>query len=384
MTTAEVGRRRVLVFALLIAIAFGGISFWSWWGDREELRSGSKVVAQGGDPLEIDDIPTTYRAVYRYENRAGGKLVLTSEKVWVRRPFAARIESYAGPVARGRPTTLRQSVFGTLVNDSEGTAEPLNIAVPPSIASGDLRPDVIIEEALESRQLFIREQREIIGRRCQVYRAGSSMLAGDVPRFEAGSGDYADVCIDKHGIVLEEYWVQDDRPIRRRIATQLDVDIPLDRTLFTIEVPETPGIKRGVVSRLTKPQKDVGPLWTLPKAPKGFDKLGRYAVVIAADAVPNPTGGTPPPPPTSTSDVYVRGPDLVVVDQDPSLAGLIGFEGRPTQDIELENLENGKLIVDARMTEVRGVAEDGSVVRVLGTLPSDELIALANRLKPQE
>src|SRR5688572_11301482 len=96
MNEAERARRRLRIFAFGIAFFFLAIAFWSWWGSRENLRAHSKVVSQGGEALEITEIPRSYRAVYHIETRAGGNLVETTEKVWVRRPFKSRIETFKG------------------------------------------------------------------------------------------------------------------------------------------------------------------------------------------------------------------------------------------------------------------------------------------------
>jgi hypothetical protein len=383
MSTAETGRRRLLVFAILIAVGFGALSFWSWWSGRENLREGSKLVSESGEPLAIGTIPTTYRVVYRFENRAKGELNVTTEKVWVRRPFASRVETYPGTKATGEPSTLRLSAFGVLYSKSTGAGSPLNIAVPPSLSSGDLRLDTVLAEAITSRAIIVREQREVFGRRCQVYRTGSSVLAGDLDSYEPGSGDYADVCIDRNGIILEEYWVSDDELLRRRVATELEVNVPIAPNTFEIDEPTDPSINRGVVQQIkTQPSGDGLPLWTLPRTPNGFDKLGRYAVVLSPNAVPSIGGERPAVGPSSTSDVYVRGPDLIVVDQDPSLAVVTSFDGRVVRDVKLKNLKNGQLIVDARLSEVRGATGDGSLVRIIGTIPTAELIELANQLRP--
>jgi Tfp pilus assembly ATPase PilU len=79
-----------------------------------------------------------------------------------------------------------------------------------------------------------------------------------------------------------------------------------------------------------------------------------------------------------------EGPDVLVVDQDPSLGILVNLENRPSRKVDLDGLRNGRVIVDARMSEVQGFAPDGSLVRVFGTLPPAELIDLAKRLRPVE
>jgi hypothetical protein len=77
----------------------------------------------------------------------------------------------------------------------------------------------------------------------------------------------------------------------------------------------------------------------------------------------------------------VRGPDLIVVDQDPSLIGAIRSEDRPSRKVELDGFETAEMIVDARMSEVRGETEDDSVVRIYGTVTPDELLELAGDLR---
>jgi hypothetical protein len=112
-----------------------GLAFVNWWTDRDELRANSKVVSEGGEILGIDHVPTSYRAVYRIENRGGGRLVLNEERIWARRPFQSRVETWKD----NRRQTLRFSAFGLLASTSSGGGEPLNITAPPGLASGDLR-----------------------------------------------------------------------------------------------------------------------------------------------------------------------------------------------------------------------------------------------------
>lgn len=377
-TVVDRPRRRLRIFALVIAVGFGALAFANWWTSREDLREGSKVTSEGGRVLGVGRIPTTYTAVYRVEIRAGRSPVTTTEKVWVRRPFTSRIESWRGPPPGVRRLSVRQSSFGILTN--VGSAEPLNIAVPPSLASGDLRIDAAIEEAVRDRTIWRREQREVYGRPCQVYRAGGPVFAGDLKRYEPRSGDYADVCIDRSGLVIEEAWFSKGKLIQRRVATEVTTDAPIDPDLLAIDVPEKEGFQRGTVERLPAGSPTEG-LWVLDRLPRGFEALGRYGVAIPPSAVPQLNQLLPPIAPTSTADVYVRGPDLLVVDQDPSLEILTRQEGRVVRDIELPNLKDAKLIVDARMSEVRGQDENGSIVRLYGTLRPSELLALAKGLR---
>lgn len=377
MTEAD-GRRRVRVFAFAIALLFGALAFANWWANRDELRAGSKVISQGGEALRVDHVPTSYRAVFRNENRAGGKLIVTTERIWIRRPFQSRVETWKGEPPGETRQTVRYSAFGVLASKGS-TGEPLNITAPPGLSSGDLRIDAVLDEAVRSRAILRRERREVFGRQCQVYRVGGPVLAGDVTPYEPGKGDYADVCVDRNGIVIEEYWVDNEELIRRRVATELAIDPPLDRNLFEIDIPADPKIDRGAVGRIAEEPEGV---WTLNDVPEGFERLGRYAVVRSTQTLPQLGEGLPTTPPSSTSEVFVRGPDVLVIDQDPSLAVLTSLENRPSRDVDLGELRDGTLIVDARMSEVQGKTGDGSFVRVFGTMPTSELIDLARRLRP--
>ena len=171
MAASDRGRRRVRNFAFGLAALFAAVAAVSWWTSRDNPREGSRPVGDG-TTLEIRSIPKSYRAVYRVENRAGTKLTVTTEKMWVRRPFDSRVESWRGAPPGERRLTVRQSNFGVLAQVSERSA-PLNIAAPPSIASGDVRIDAVLADAVRDRRLLRRERREVFGRTCQVYRAGA-------------------------------------------------------------------------------------------------------------------------------------------------------------------------------------------------------------------
>jgi hypothetical protein len=386
--SAQVARRRATIFALVIAGLFFSIVIVNvapdiayWWGARE-LRASSEEV--DGPDVRLGGAPTTYRAVYRVENRAGGRLVVNTEKVWFRRPFESRIETYRGGGTDGERSSLRQSTFGTLANVSTGTDQPLNLAAPPSLASGDIRFDAVIAEGLAEKEIAKRERREVYGRACQVYRAGGPVSAGDVTRYDPKNDEtYADVCLDEHGIILEEYWVEKGRLLRRRVATELAVDVKIDPDLFEIRTPNNPKIDRGTMKKIDDDTESRVPLWLPPKTPAGFERLGRYSVILSKQAAPQ-LGGVALPSASSASEVFVRGPDLIVIDQDPSLTAVASQESRPMRDIDIGPLGRGKLIIDARMSEVRALTDEGSLVRVFGTVKPSELIRLARTLQPAQ
>lgn len=378
MNGSDRGRRRLRIFAFGIAGFFVALALFNWWSGREELRAGSQSLGESEEPLEIAGIPEAYRAVFRVEDRATAEMNVTTEKVWVRRPFESRIETWSGPPPGDERLSVRQSEFGILANRGRN-AEPINLAAPPSLASGDLRIDAVLEEGLADDTLVLRERREVFGRECQVYRAGGPVFAGDIQRYDPDASTYADVCVDRHGLVIEEVWMSDGRQIRRRAAVELEIEPTFDASDLTIDVEAEEGPFRGTVQRITDDLPEG--VWALPDAPAGFEKLGDYGVVLPEGALPQTSPLLPTVAPSSTSQVYIRGPDLVVVDQDPSLARVIQTEGRETRSVELEGLSEGELIFDARMSEVRGQDEEGSIVRVFGTLPPSELVGLAESLE---
>lgn len=377
----EPGRRRVRVFAAGIAVLFLGVAAASWWYGRDDLRAGSKVLSEGGAPLAIGTIPKTYRAVYRVDNMAGKDVRTFTERYWVRRPFDSRIETWTGPPPGRTLRSVRQSELGLLSQRSVGTPAPLNVAAPPSLASGDLRVDAVLAEAVRTKVVDRRELREVYGRRCQVYRFGGPVFAGDVTPYEPGRGEYADVCIDARGIVLEETWISRGRMINRRVAVDVDVDVAIADALLRSDVPSTPSPDRGSVDRIPPEQAARLKLWAFPEDPEGFEPLGRYNVIFPMSAIPQSPGGGPPgPPPVSTADVYVRGPDLIVIDQDPSLEPLVRRDQRASRPLELPEFESADLIVDARSSEIRARDDEDSVVRIFGTVTPAELARLARSL----
>src|SRR5205823_3728054 len=142
---------------------------------------------------------------------------------------------------------------------SSENARPLNIAVPPSLASGDLRVDAGLSEALKDRIVVRREKRKVYGRACQVYRAGGPVSAGDFTPDKPSGDEYADFCVDEHGLVLEEAWTSKGRLIRRRVAVKLRIDPPLPDDTFTIDLPKSAASLQGSVRRTTP----TAPIWRL-------------------------------------------------------------------------------------------------------------------------
>ncbi len=377
LSEADLARRRMrrfvyAVFAIIVLVALG-----SRIGDlRGPPRPGSKEVAKKGT-WRITNIPTNYRASYLVETHAPDRApIVNTEKVWVRRPFQSRIETWTGKPPGKQRLDYRQSIFGTLTSVSPRAA-PLNVAISPSLATGDLRIDIALRDAVRRHVVVVRERRRVYGRECQVYRAGGPITAGDLVAYSSKGDTYTDICVERHGIVLEEWWISKGKLLRRRAATSLHLGGALSSSLFRIDVPEGDPAQRGAITRV--PEDATASLWTLPAAPEGFRSLGRY-VVARPTSSSNAFGGDSLPT-VSTTDAFVRGPDLVVIDQNAALARAAAAEGRASFPVKVKGFEDVQLILDGRSNEIRMKTPDGSFVRVLGTLSPKRLVDIASQLK---
>src|SRR5688572_25021712 len=188
--SARTGSTSNRTFAVLLAVFLGGslvlagaVAVNELGGDggggaeaeRPELsRAGSSVVDRSpASPLLPTRTPASYDVVYRVEAPQGERLTVTNDRIRVRRPFDGRVDSSAG----GGRLTSRVSRFGALVLDN-GRGQASVIASPPSISTADVRVDVSLSAAAARGTVSAREQRTVAGRRCQVWRFGSTVTAG--------------------------------------------------------------------------------------------------------------------------------------------------------------------------------------------------------------
>ena len=373
----------LLLLVLVVVIAAGaGIRQWRA-GDPAESRASTgpgpqgrvgSVRLPGNTAIPPAPPPTSYDITYRIEESATDDIVTTTERAQVRRPFDSRVVTRRD----GKVTTTRVSAFGLLLL---GSGERAVLGVPPALATGDLRPDVVLPEVAESRTMQKREQRRVAGRRCQVYRAGKTALSGElVPIASAKEAEYADLCIDSEGLLLEEVWqAETGRRVRRKVATRVRTNVTLADSVFSLQGIERRSTEDGGGDiQPVDPERALPPgLWVLDSPPAGFTLQGKYAVLhprIDLQQDPyNPQEGRT----ASFADVWVRGPDFVVLDRGEGAP----FGPHPHAiKADLGALGEGETFVDLRSSEVRTTLSDG-YVRLYGTLPRAELIALAKTLR---
>lgn len=327
------------------------------------------------ESVVIGEVPAAYRVTYRVEegNRS------SSERITVRRPFESRIETFdESDDASGEPTTTEINSFGRSARDTEG-APRLALAVPIGSASGDTRLDVVLEEALDAGSVARRDAKRVAGRACQVYRTGQSIgLVAMMPPTD----DHVDVCVDAAGLVLEEVERADGAEVRRRVAIDVDVNPALDDDVFDVGERTLP-IDRGggAVRELTDDSRTPGRFFEL-----GDDlplpRTGRYAVVPPQpDAYSDPTlrGRRL----AGLADILHRGVDVVVVERVGSLEGAaeVPAPAPHASPIRLGGLGNGDVELTAAGPVITVALGGGRYLRISGTLPTDEMAAVARGVR---
>lgn len=342
-------------------------------------RRGS-VVAPDVSTVDIVRTPLTYRVVYRLEEFTGTKVSLSTDKVWVRRPFESRLETWVGAPPGEHRFSTQVGRFGLRRNVGNSGEEAVVIGVPPAPGPSDLRLAPALPLALDRGLLERREVRRVEGRPCQVYRSGqplsTAVLTPPTP------ADHVDSCIDGAGLLLEEVLVSDGDVLARRVAVEVEEGVELDDRLFTtgertLEVRDGGGLVRRL-----GPEAPEGEFFVLDPAavPAGFVRTDRYNVIPSQPENfndPMREGARE----TSFTDVYVRGTDYFVVDQGGTLRGVDPFPtdaSAPT--VDLGGLGMGEVRLSALGVEVRAKLLGGRFVRLRGTLPPDELATIGRAL----
>jgi len=329
------------------------------------------LADDGGLPTEIGgEAPLAYSITYRVE--AGD--TVTTDVLTVQRPFRSRLTTHEGGSTGGRVLSERASALGVLATSSGGPWGRL--VVPPAVASADLRPDAALAAAIAAGLVEDLGSGEVGGRACHRYATATSVASGTL--LEPTDHERAEVCIDAVGLVLSERWELDGSVVRTKRAVALSFDDVTD-----LEVPDGTELDGGgQLERL-----DDGAASPFPNSlaigalPPGFDHVGRYAVV-PPDLSAEPDAPSSAPKVATITDVWQRGPDLLILDQGASL----GPEPFPATEVDVPvrlataGLDDAALVLDLRASEIRIHTEDGGFVRLSATLPPDELISIARSL----
>lgn len=362
--------------AAVLALA-GTLVYVLWPGP--DLREGSEEL--GGADVAVDvgsRPPSSYRIVYRVENRAGGRTIVATETLLVRRPFEALSVRTSGPPPGKKEDNRTVNGFGRLRNGD------LILAVPPATAALDRRLDTYVEAAAKDGFAGAREARRVAGRRCRVFRLSApGGIEGLVPVREIEE-DYSDVCIDAAGLVLEEVGVVGGEPLNRKVATRVDEAPDVAEGSFDVGDP-TLDVRQGggSVRQITLSSRPPGTFWELRAVPEGFTHDGRYTVVPPQTGFDDPTQRQRLI--AFTSDVWRNGVDVLIVEQGATLGGSAPFSEDPkAKRVGVGALGRGQLVYGPSSVEVRVLREGGRFVRVTGTLRPSELLRAARSLEEVE
>ena len=382
-----------LVLGIVVVAAIAAVAIGLLRRDDDEpdeptfakaTRTGATVV-EGAGPVTIGRTPPSYRVVYRLEEFTGPDAVVSTDKVWVRRPFESRLETWSGPPPGKERLSLQVGAFAARRNESTGSPKPVVIGVPPATAPSDVRLEPALQPALDAGLLERREVRKVLDRACQVYRSGSLLNASQLTAPTAD--EYAESCVDDAGVVLEELLVLDGRIVSRRIATEVEEStnpVVIPSSLFstgarTLEVKDGGGLVRRM-----GPGLPPGDFLLIDPAsiPAGFEWLGRYNVIPSQPenfSDPSRAGARE----TSFADVYVRGPDFVVVDQGGTLQGAPPFTvDEASPKVPMGAFGDAEVRLGGGGVEVRAIRPSGQFIRVRGTLPPADLAAVGAALRP--
>lgn len=342
-------------------------------------RSGS-VVVPGAPDVAIGSTPQAYRIVYRVED-VGKEISYRTDVVSVRRPWESRLESRPGRPPGGKTLSTEVSTFGQRRTVSSGQS-PVVLQLGPVLPASDLRLDRVLEPAAAAKRIEKREVRTVAGRTCQVYRAGDYLSATVLTPPTASL--YTDSCVDGDGLLLEEVLVSDGKAIARRIAESVDLAPELTDDLFPAGEPTVdPSKGGGSMRKLADGSMPPGPFYVADAIPEGFAPLGRYSVVppqaqnFSADDPSREDFRR-----AQIADVYVRGLDVLVLEQGATLRGAPPFEVDPANPtVDVGTFGSGEVRFSALGNQVRVLRDGGRFVQATGTLAPEELAAVLRSLR---
>lgn len=344
----------------LVLITAGGVAVASW-------------PTEGAVPAQVEagTPPLAYTIVYETRH---GEAPAVEEQFDVQRPFRSRLST---------PTHQRVTDAGLLATRSDG-GRWLRLEVPIALAAGDLRPEHVIDPALDQGLVRSRGTRTVAGRPCRLLRFGGPVSGGVFTPVGTDPDEYADVCIDGQGLVLSEIWTMDGTVVRSRHAIEVrEREVDADRFAVPADVTTLSTDDGGGAAERVDATFDPGfaEHWRPGPLPDGFAFVGRWAVVPPALGGPVPSGEARGADIALITDAWTRGPDLLLIDQGAARRGAgAPWDDGPAIDVDLGALGPAELALNLRMTEVRILRPDGGFVRVAGTLPPDDLLEIARTL----
>ena len=385
MTPRRRRNRRALIVLGVVALAIVVIGVV-----LSQVRSGPSVSRAGSVKISASrqfaiGAIDTYRVVYRVDSYAGGDHVVSTDDLLVRRPFESRLDSRTGAPPGTADSNDTVTAFGAFSSKGGNASKALSTAVGPGLAGSDPRFDTSIADLVNAKAIQAREHRRVLGRECEVVRTGEPIGTGRL--LKPTGSDHSDECIDAKGLLLEEVWWYKGHPVRRKIAVQIDEKptvaadafAPLGPLTALTDVSQT-GQTGSEIIKLTDTSRPPATFFELDAPPPGFTHQGRYLVNTLS---PGSQPGLPGPVAQVVSDVYVSGPNVLIIDQGSQQGKESVFSGDADEKLNLPALPGAELVLGVYGNVVRAKPDAVRYVRVLGTMPAKELIDVAGRLKPQ-
>ncbi|WP_436793714.1 hypothetical protein [Actinospongicola halichondriae] len=341
--------RRVAAAGAAIAVAGTGVF--------------AALAARDADAVALpapsgDGPASSYRVVYEV---VGDGATTTEERV-VSRPFDSDITVRD---ADGAVTSERASRAGLLATRSSG-GDWVLIDVPFSPATGDTRLDRFGATVATDRG-----SDEVGGRPCAVTRAafaGEAVVA-------------VERCTDDAGVVLREVWLDADESVLQTMtAVELTLGVDVGPEPEGTRLTATGG--NGAVHAVEADEPiPFARAFTLDPG-DGWDFVGRYLVVPPTlDATARDLGSSADT--ALVSDVWRRGPDLLVLDQGATKDGPTPFGAMTEIDtFDLVDIGEATIGVDDRLAAVNVPLADGGFLRLSATLDPTELRTLAQTISP--
>jgi hypothetical protein len=362
--------RRWPPLAVLAAVllALGAVIVSSLGGDGD---------SNGALPAVAKGAPIDYRLVYEVTTPDG----TTTEEHIVHRPFGAEVVTRD---SKGTVTSERWSALGELVTRSQGAkAVALDTAIATS--ASDSRPDLFVDPLTKVKRATPSGSGQVGGRPCTKSLEPDTVATQGGAETSGGQAGTLPVrvtrCSDAQGLVLEERWVSAGGTT---LLTKRAVELQLGDKVPAIEIPKADPLPaaqgNGSVKKVARDAK-IPFLETFHLAtPKGFTFVGRYAVVPARLSQ---SGGQVPADPGIAlyTDVWRRGPDVLLLDQGATKSGTPPFVARSKLGpLEVPGVGAADLAVDLRIAEVRFTRPDGGFARLAGTVDPKALVAIADTI----
>jgi hypothetical protein len=332
--------------------------------------------ADGLPAVEGTAAPEAYRIVYEVttpEERS-------QEEVVVRRPFASSVTERD---ADGDVVSQRLAQLGLLATITGGEATAVETALAP--AAADLRLDRFGDRLVEAGRLERGDDGAVGGRPCRrivepdaVATDGSGGAAQDASAADGSFPVVVTRCVDAVGLVLEERIAT---PGGQAVRTKRAVELEVGDGVPEVDVPDVEPLPEGQGGGSVEELTGGPPMivsWRIA-APEGFRPSGSYVVVPARLGAAGGAAGDV----ALVTEVWQRGADVLLLDQGRATAGATPFDpASALEPVDLPGIGPATLAVDLRLGEVRITGADGAFVRVAGTLPLDELLAVARTLQP--